>query len=63
MSEILNIGIVGAGTMGRGIAQVSAQSGFTTQLVDISAAALEKSVAAIEKGFSRLIAKGRLSED
>jgi 3-hydroxybutyryl-CoA dehydrogenase len=42
MSEIRKIGVVGAGTMGHGIAQVAAQSGYDVKLVDVSTEALER---------------------
>ena len=58
--EIETIGVVGAGTMGHGIAQVAAQSGYRTTLVDVSTAALERGLAAVEKGWARLVEKGRL---
>ncbi|WP_187264025.1 3-hydroxyacyl-CoA dehydrogenase NAD-binding domain-containing protein [Pontibacter beigongshangensis] len=57
MKEIKKIGVVGAGTMGLGIAQVCAQAGYTTILYDISASKLQKAEAAItanlEQGVSR----------
>jgi 3-hydroxybutyryl-CoA dehydrogenase len=58
--EIETIGVVGAGTMGHGIAQVAAQSGYRTTLVDVSTPALERGLAAVEKGWARLVEKGRL---
>ena len=61
--EIANIGIVGAGTMGQGIAQVSIQAGYSTHLVDIDGAALERGVSRIDKGLERLVAKGRLTAE
>jgi 3-hydroxybutyryl-CoA dehydrogenase len=59
--EIRTIGVVGAGTMGNGIAQVAAAAGLATVLVDASAAALERGLAAIEKSLGRLEAKGKLA--
>ena len=62
MSEqIQHIGVVGAGTMGHGIAQVAAQSGYRVTLADVSQSALEKGLAKIEKGFERLLGKGKIS--
>jgi len=58
--EIRTIGVVGAGTMGNGIAQVAATAGFETMMVDVAASALAKGVATIEKSLERLVAKGRL---
>lgn len=61
--EIRRVGVVGAGTMGSGIAQVAAQSGFDVVLVDISDGALSKGLAAIDKSLERLVAKGKLAAD
>ncbi|HEX9801002.1 MAG TPA: 3-hydroxybutyryl-CoA dehydrogenase [Thermoanaerobaculia bacterium] len=58
--EIRTIGVVGAGTMGSGIAQVAAAAGFDTVMVDVDAGALARGRAAIEKSLERLVAKGRL---
>jgi 3-hydroxybutyryl-CoA dehydrogenase len=52
--------IVGAGQMGAGIAQVSLQSGFNVTLADVSAEALAKGKASIEKGLAKLVEKGKL---
>jgi len=57
-----NITVIGAGTMGNGIAHVFAQSGFNVQLFDISEEALQRAVATIGKNMDRQIAKERLSE-
>ncbi len=59
--EIRTIGVVGAGTMGSGIAQVAATAGFPTVMVDVAAAALEKGLAAVGQSLARLVAKERLS--
>ncbi|MGM0701397.1 MAG: 3-hydroxybutyryl-CoA dehydrogenase [Pseudomonadota bacterium] len=56
------IGVVGAGTMGQGIAQVVAASGFSVQLYDVADAQLERARAAIDKGLGKLVAKEKLSE-
>jgi 3-hydroxybutyryl-CoA dehydrogenase len=55
------VGIVGAGTMGSGIAQVFAQSGFSVQLVDVEPVMLDKARVAIEKGLAKFVEKGKLS--
>jgi 3-hydroxybutyryl-CoA dehydrogenase len=60
MPEIHKIGVVGAGTMGHGIAQVAAQSGYVVKLVDVSAEALERGRAAVEKSWAKLVDKGKL---
>jgi len=55
------IGIIGAGTMGSGIAQVSATAGLTVILVDVTAAAVDKGVATVVRNLDRLVAKGKMS--
>jgi 3-hydroxybutyryl-CoA dehydrogenase len=57
------IGVVGAGTMGNGIAQVFAQSGFDVVLHDAAPAALDRARQTIEKSLGRFVEKGRLSAD
>jgi 3-hydroxybutyryl-CoA dehydrogenase len=61
MLEVNTVGVVGAGTMGHGIAQVAAQSGLEVTLVDVDPAALERGLAGIGRGLDRLVAKERLS--
>ena len=56
-----NIAIIGAGTMGNGIAHVFAQNGYQVHLVDISQAALEKGLATISKNLDRMLAKERIT--
>ncbi|WP_371856935.1 3-hydroxybutyryl-CoA dehydrogenase [Pseudomonas sp. NFACC44-2] len=56
------IGVIGAGTMGNGIAQVCALAGFEVTLLDISTSALEKALAAVAKNLDRQIAKQTLSQ-
>jgi len=56
-----NIAVIGAGTMGNGIAHVLAQKGFTVHLIDAQASALEKALATIEKNLDRQIAKQTIS--
>lgn len=60
---IKNVSVIGAGTMGNGIAHVFAQSGFSVTLVDVNAAQLEKALATIGKNFDRQIAKGSSTEE
>jgi 3-hydroxybutyryl-CoA dehydrogenase len=62
MSEIRSMAIVGAGTMGLGIAQVAAMSGLQTILFDISQEMLIKAKAQIEKNLSKAVELGKLSE-
>jgi 3-hydroxybutyryl-CoA dehydrogenase len=57
------IGVIGAGTMGNGIAHVFAQNGFKVNLIDISQDSLDKGVATITKNLDRMLAKDRISED
>jgi 3-hydroxybutyryl-CoA dehydrogenase len=56
-----NISVIGAGTMGNGIAHVFAQSGYIVSLVDISQASLDKGIATITKNLDRMVAKERIS--
>ena len=58
-----NIAVIGAGTMGNGIAHVFAQNGFTVSLIDVNATQLEKALATISKNLDRQIAKSLLPED
>ena len=57
------IAVIGAGTMGNGIAHVFAQNGFTTTIVDISDVALDKALATIAKNLDRQVAKGSITEE
>jgi len=58
-----NVTVIGAGTMGNGIAHVFAQNDYNVNLVDISEQALEKAIATIGKNLDRQIAKGVIAED
>lgn len=58
----MNVGIIGGGTMGSGIAQVAATSGCKVKLYDTNQKALDKAKAALEKILSRLIVKGRIDD-
>src|SRR5687767_3503601 len=59
---IQKIAIIGAGTMGNGIAHVFAQNNFKVTLVDVSSDALQKALLNISKNLDRVIAKGNLTE-
>jgi len=59
---IQKVGVVGCGLMGAGIAQVSAQSGFTTVVREVSAELVERGLKGIEKNLARLVEKGTLTE-
>ncbi len=58
-----NITVIGAGTMGNGIAHIFAQNGFTVILVDVNAAQLEKAVQTIGRNLDRQVSKGMLTEE
>ncbi|WP_395090861.1 3-hydroxyacyl-CoA dehydrogenase family protein [Vaginella massiliensis] len=58
-----NITVIGAGTMGNGIAHVFAQSGFTVNLVDISKEALGKGLKTISTNLDRMLTKGTITEE
>ncbi|MFN3369380.1 MAG: 3-hydroxyacyl-CoA dehydrogenase family protein, partial [Thermus sp.] len=58
--EVKRIGVVGAGQMGSGIAQVAAQAGFEVVLVDVAEAFLERGLKAIGRSLSKLVEKGRI---
>jgi len=57
------ISIIGAGTMGNGIAHVFAQNGFKVSIVDVSLTQLDRAIANISKNFDRQIAKGAATEE
>ncbi len=57
-----NIAVIGAGTMGNGIAHVFAQNGFNVKLIDISEDALNRAVATITKNLDRMVAKEKITE-
>ena len=57
-----NVAVIGAGTMGNGIAHTFAQFGYKVQLIDISQASLDKGMATITKNLDRMLAKERISE-
>ncbi len=57
-----NIAVIGAGTMGNGIAHTFAQSGFTVKLIDLSEKSLDKGMATIAGNLDRMVAKGSISE-
>ncbi|HNS42959.1 MAG TPA: 3-hydroxybutyryl-CoA dehydrogenase, partial [Taishania sp.] len=58
-----NVAVIGAGTMGNGIAHVFAQFGYKVSLIDISQASLDKGMATIAKNLDRQVAKGALTEE
>ena len=61
--NLQNIGVIGAGTMGNGIAQVCALAGFNVTLIDISESALQKALATVGKNLDRQVAKETLTPE
>lgn len=61
--EIKTIGVIGAGTMGNGIAQVAAQAGYNVIMRDIAQEFLDSGMAGIDKSLDRLVKKERISTD
>ncbi|NNG11168.1 MAG: 3-hydroxybutyryl-CoA dehydrogenase [Arenibacter sp.] len=57
-----NIAVIGAGTMGNGIAHVFAQNGYKTNLIDISQTSLDRGMATINKNLDRMVAKEVITE-
>ena len=62
MGEIRKVGVIGAGTMGNGIAQVFAQAGIAVTMVDAFEPSLEKGIATIRGSLARLVKKGTLPQ-
>ncbi|MGA1227450.1 MAG: 3-hydroxyacyl-CoA dehydrogenase family protein [Tamlana sp.] len=58
-----NVAVIGAGTMGNGIAHTFAQNGFKVQLIDISEASLKRGMETISKNLDRMVTKETISED
>jgi 3-hydroxybutyryl-CoA dehydrogenase len=61
--SIFNVSVIGAGTMGNGIAHVFAQKGFKVILIDVQPVQLEKALATIGKNLDRMVAKGTISPE
>lgn len=62
-TNMKKIGVIGAGTMGAGIAQVLAQSGYEVVLRDVKSEFIDKGLGGIAKNFDRNIQKGKMTED
>lgn len=62
VDEIREVGVIGAGTMGSGIAQVVASSGRKVVLIDVSEASLSRGIKTIEKSLARMVKKGDIAE-
>jgi 3-hydroxybutyryl-CoA dehydrogenase len=58
-----NVTVIGAGTMGNGIAHTFAQFGYNVSLVDVSQDALDKAMATIDKNLGRMVAKEKITEE
>lgn len=63
MFPLKTIAVIGAGTMGNGIAHVFAQNGFAVTLIDVSAPALERALQTIAQNLDRQVAKGSITEE
>src|SRR5260370_41453037 len=61
--EIKRVGVVGAGTMGNGIAHVFARSGYSVVLCDVEQRFLERGLAAITKNLEREVAKNKITAE
>ncbi|HEY8132638.1 MAG TPA: 3-hydroxybutyryl-CoA dehydrogenase [Thermoanaerobaculia bacterium] len=61
MKKIKRVGVLGCGLMGSGIAQVSAQAGYDTVVVEVEQKFLEKGLAGIDKSLSKFVEKGKLT--
>ena len=61
--EVNSIAVIGAGTMGSGIALTAAQSGISAIQIDVSQAALDKAKAGHAKSLARLVEKGKMQQD
>ncbi|MGF6488509.1 3-hydroxybutyryl-CoA dehydrogenase [Pseudomonas frederiksbergensis] len=61
--NLQNIGVIGAGTMGNGIAQVCALAGLNVTLIDIAESALQKAIATVDKNLDRQVAKNTLTPE
>ncbi len=59
--NVRTVGVVGAGTMGNGIAQSFAQAGFTVRLVDVAPGMLERARRSIDKSLAKFVEKGKLA--
>ena len=61
MTQIRKVGVIGAGTMGNGIAQVFTQSGYQVTLIDAASGALDRAKTTIEKSLGKFVEKGKLA--
>lgn len=63
MKEIKKVGVVGAGTMGNGIAQVFAMAGFDVTMTDVDHKFLDKGLATVKRSLAKLVEKGKMTAD
>lgn len=61
--ELKQVSVIGAGTMGNGIAHVFAQAGFSVTLIDVNTTQLDKAIVTIAKNLDRQVAKATISEE
>jgi 3-hydroxybutyryl-CoA dehydrogenase len=61
--DIVHVAVVGAGTMGNGIAQVFAQAGYTVTMIDVAQAQIDRGLANIQKNLARSVEKGRITAE
>jgi len=60
--SVRTLAVIGAGTMGSGIAQIAAMAGLDVTLIDVSDAAVEKGLGAVARNLSRMVAGGKMAE-
>ncbi|MBS1271308.1 MAG: putative 3-hydroxybutyryl-CoA dehydrogenase [Candidatus Marinimicrobia bacterium] len=63
MADIQTIGVIGAGTMGNGIAHVFAQNGYDVQLIDVEQEYLDRALSTVEKNLERQVKKEKITEE
>ena len=63
MAKIKRVGVLGCGLMGSGIAQIAAQSGYDTVVVEVEQKFLDKGLAGIDKSLGKFVEKGKLSAE
>ena len=63
MEKVSKVAVIGAGIMGRGIAQLCAQSGFSVSLVDLDEQILSQGIGEIQNAIQRMTGKGKISSE
>ena len=63
MASISTVGVLGAGLMGSGIAQVAAQAGFTTKVREVSDPLCQRARAGIERSLGKVVEKGKMTAE